>query len=160
MASPSKAAAARKPALPASRKPAATRTATGRTAPAKPGAARQAAAKSGTAKAGTRTTAASRGRYSRYSRAQPQPRRVYSQQAPSPDRYKEIQQALIQKGYLQGEASGSWGPESTQALQRFQQDQNLKADGKLDSLSLIALGLGPKRSMSAQARPEPPPARP
>jgi hypothetical protein len=31
------------------------------------------------------------------------------------------------------------------ALKRFQEDQNIAADGKLGALSLIALGLGPKR---------------
>ncbi len=66
------------------------------------------------------------------------------QTAPTPDRYKEIQGALAKKGYLHGEATGVWGQDSTDALRRFQQDQNLQASGKLDSLSIIALGLGPK----------------
>jgi cytoskeletal protein RodZ len=67
-----------------------------------------------------------------------------SQQAPTPARYKEIQQALADKGYLQGAPTGAWGAESADALKRFQQDRNLEPTGKLDSLSLIALGLGPK----------------
>jgi peptidoglycan hydrolase-like protein with peptidoglycan-binding domain len=66
------------------------------------------------------------------------------QTAPTPDRYKEIQEALAKKGYLHGEASGVWNEDSSDALRRFQQDQNLQASGKLDSLSIIALGLGPK----------------
>ena len=66
------------------------------------------------------------------------------QTAPTPERYKEIQEALAQKGYLHGEATGVWSPDSADALRRFQQDQNLQASGKLDSLSIIALGLGPK----------------
>jgi hypothetical protein len=66
------------------------------------------------------------------------------QMAPTADRYKEIQSALAQKGYLHGEASGVWNQDSADALRRFQQDQNLQASGKLDSLSIIALGLGPK----------------
>jgi peptidoglycan hydrolase-like protein with peptidoglycan-binding domain len=64
---------------------------------------------------------------------------------PSQDRYREIQQALIDKGYLQGEATGAWDATSVTALNRFKQDQNQKADGRLDSRSLIALGLGPKK---------------
>jgi peptidoglycan hydrolase-like protein with peptidoglycan-binding domain len=68
-----------------------------------------------------------------------------AQMAPTPERYKEIQQALIDRGYLQGPASGVWGPDCSQALKRYQQDQNLEATGKLDSLSLITLGLGPRR---------------
>jgi hypothetical protein len=67
-----------------------------------------------------------------------------TQSVPTPERYKEIQEALARKGYLHGEASGVWNPDSADALRRFQQDQNLQASGKLDSLSIIALGLGPK----------------
>lgn len=66
------------------------------------------------------------------------------QTAPTPERYKEIQQALAKKGYLHGDASGVWNQDSADALRHFQQDQNLEASGKLDSLSIIALGLGPK----------------
>lgn len=66
------------------------------------------------------------------------------QAAPTPERYKEIQEALARKGYLHGDATGVWNPDSADALRRFQQDQNLQASGKLDSLSIIALGLGPK----------------
>jgi peptidoglycan hydrolase-like protein with peptidoglycan-binding domain len=64
---------------------------------------------------------------------------------PSPERYKEIQQALATRGYFTAEPDGNWGPASTEALKRFQHDQKLVEDGKIGSLSLIALGLGPKR---------------
>lgn len=67
------------------------------------------------------------------------------QQAPTPDRYKEIQQALASKGYYKGDPNGEWGSDSVDALKRFQTDQSLMPDGKINSLSLIALGLGPKR---------------
>jgi len=70
------------------------------------------------------------------------------QQAPTPERYKEIQQALADKGYLQGSPTGQWGTDSADALKRFQQDRNLQPTGKLDSLSLIALGLGPRHEGS------------
>ena len=67
------------------------------------------------------------------------------QLAPSQDRYREIQQALASKGYLQAEqATGAWDQNSTDALKRFQMEQNLEPSGKINSLSLIALGLGPK----------------
>jgi hypothetical protein len=89
------------------------------------------------------------------------PARSY-QQAPTPDRYKEIQQALASKGYFKGEPNGEWGPDSADALKRFQTDQNLMPDGKISSLSLIALGLGPKRltakSEATPAPQAPPPA--
>src|SRR5207248_10884379 len=68
------------------------------------------------------------------------------QLAPTKDRYQQIQQALASKGYDSGEPNGAWGPESVEALKRFQSDQNLTPDGKLGSVTLIALGLGPKRS--------------
>ena len=82
--------------------------------------------------------------------------------SPTPDRYREIQQALSDKGYYKGEVNGQWGPEASDALKRFQAEQNLESDGKLNSLSLIALGLGPKRTLGAQAGglkpiPQPPP---
>lgn len=64
---------------------------------------------------------------------------------PTPERYKEIQQALASRGYFTAEPDGNWGPASIEALKRFQHDQNLVEDGKIGSLSLIALGLGPKR---------------
>jgi len=79
------------------------------------------------------------------------------QREPTPERYREIQQALIDKGYLQSPASGAWGPESVEALKRFQQDQKIDASGKLDSMSLISLGLGPKRDVASQNGRVPPP---
>lgn len=67
------------------------------------------------------------------------------QLAPSPDRYREIQQALAARGYMQADqVTGVWDQNSMGALARFQTDQNLDPTGKLNSLSLIALGLGPK----------------
>jgi hypothetical protein len=67
------------------------------------------------------------------------------QTSPAPDRYRQIQEALAAKGYLPAEqASGQWNDASADALKRFQADQNLDATGKVNSLSLIALGLGPK----------------
>ena len=82
------------------------------------------------------------------------------QLAPTKERYQQIQQALASKGYFSGEPNGVWGPDSTESLKRFQADQNLSPDGKLTSLSLIALGLGPKRlSAQSAAHPSPPPAQ-
>jgi len=64
---------------------------------------------------------------------------------PTPDRYREIQEALAARGYLSSEdANGTWGQASAEALKRFQAEQALESTGKIDSLSLIALGLGPK----------------
>lgn len=80
------------------------------------------------------------------------PRGPIAQQQPTVDRYREIQQALADKGYFSGTPDGNWGPESGEALKRFQREQNLEADGKIGALSLMALGLGPRRgTASAQA---------
>lgn len=115
------------------------------------------------AKKSTKSTATSAGKSTktaahRKGKATPRrPSRSY-QQAPTPERYKEIQQALVSKGYLQGEPTGQWGPDSVDALKRFQTTQNLTPDGKINSLSLIALGLGPKRlTAKSDAVPTPPP---
>ena len=95
---------------------------------------------------------------SKTSKSRSSARRSY-QQSPTPERYKEIQQALASKGYYHGEPNGEWGADSQDALRRFQAEQNLTADGKLSSMSLIALGLGPKR-LSAQSHTQPPPEQP
>jgi len=72
------------------------------------------------------------------------------QTAPTPDRYREIQEALAARGYLSADdANGTWGPSSTEALKKFQAEQSLESSGRIDSLSLIALGLGPKHDSAS-----------
>ena len=75
------------------------------------------------------------------------------QQVPTPDRYKEIQQALVDKGYLKGEPTGVWDADSVSAMQRFQQDQKLTPTGKINAPSLIGLGLGAKSAGAPEAAP-------
>jgi hypothetical protein len=78
------------------------------------------------------------------------------QLAPTPERYKEIQRALVSKGYLPADqANGQWGDSSAEALKKFQADQNLDGSGKINSLSLIALGLGPKHDTATVPKPAP-----
>jgi hypothetical protein len=79
---------------------------------------------------------------------------TYRQTAPTPDRYREIQQALIDKGYLKSEANGVWDAPSQDALRQFQTDQKLSPTGKLSAASLIALGLGPKTSAASAGPPQ------
>jgi hypothetical protein len=75
------------------------------------------------------------------------------QTSPTSDRYKEIQDALVAKGYLPSEeATGNWGEASADALKKFQAEETLETTGKINALSLIALGLGPKHD-SLPARP-------
>jgi hypothetical protein len=64
--------------------------------------------------------------------------------APSADRYREIQESLISKGYLQSPASGVWDQNSMDAMRKFQTDQKQEPTGKITAKALIDLGLGPK----------------
>ena len=83
---------------------------------------------------------------SRYARRAPAPS---YQVHPDPQRYQEIQQALADRGYFKGQVNGQWNDDSVDALKRFQADQKLENDGKINSLTLIGLGLGPKHEGSA-----------
>jgi len=77
------------------------------------------------------------------------------QTVPSPERYKEIQDALVAKGYMRPEDVGSgWNQTSVDALKRFQGDQKIDNSGKINSLSLIALGLGPKHDANPSKAPD------
>lgn len=102
--------------------------------------AKKTAAKKGSTKKGSSKLAASKKGAKRSRR----PSWRNTKRTPTPERYKEIQQALASKGYLEGVPDGVWSQQSVDALKRFQQDQNLDPSGKITSLSLIALGLGPK----------------
>ncbi len=68
------------------------------------------------------------------------------QAAPTAARYKEIQQALADKGYLKTEPNGVWDSNSEEAMKQFQTEKKLPPNGKINSPSLIGLGLGPKPS--------------
>jgi hypothetical protein len=113
---------------------------------------RHSTAKSTTARKGTAKTTARRPAVTWRNR----------QTVPSPDRYREIQSALAARGFLASDdASGNWNQASTDALKRFQQEQNLDATGKVNSLSLIALGLGPKHDENvAMPKPQDLPSQP
>lgn len=71
-----------------------------------------------------------------YSRRQP------TQKAPTADRIEEIQSALARNGYYQGDPNGKWDSSTVAAMQKFQSDHGLDANGKLDARSLQKLGLG------------------
>ena len=81
---------------------------------------------------------------------------------PDPDRYQQIQQALANNGYFKGSVDGKWGDDSVAALKQFQTDRKIPNDGKISSLSLIGLGLGPNRETASAppAAPVTPPAQP
>jgi peptidoglycan hydrolase-like protein with peptidoglycan-binding domain len=90
----------------------------------------------------TATTASAKKKTSARKKAVPAgpPRQL----APTPERYREIQQALADKGYLKSEPNGVWDDQSAEALKQFQTDKHLSPTGKISALSLINLGLGPK----------------
>jgi peptidoglycan hydrolase-like protein with peptidoglycan-binding domain len=111
----------------------------GAAAPPGKAAARQRPARPAGRKAGPRKT----GR-----KAAARPR---TQQQPEPERIREIQQALAARGYAV-EPTGVWDARTVEALKKFQEDHNitnLSGRGKLDPLTLIALGLGPSHSRPA-----------
>lgn len=112
-------------------------------------------------KAPAKTTSKSTKSKSTSKSAKNRARKPSTQQAPDEGRVREIQQALATRGY-NVEVTGAWGPQSVEALKKFQEDQNitnLTGRGKLDSLTLIALGLGPNRPPAATGAPAAEPAR-
>ena len=113
---------------------------TPKTAPKQP----VAPAKKATAPAKKTTTPAKKTTAKRTTTAKKRVVRPRTQQKPTPERYNEIQVALIGRGFLEGPADGKWGDDSVVALKKFQESQKLAVTGKIDSLSLIRLGLGPK----------------
>jgi peptidoglycan hydrolase-like protein with peptidoglycan-binding domain len=141
---------------PASGKKTAVKKASSKKTSSKKASSRQASTKPAATKAATTKTASSTSSKSKSGKSKRTAvvRRAVQQQ-PTAERYKEIQEALAAKGYFHGTADGSWGADSVDALKRFQREQNLEEDGKIGSLSLIALGLGPKRA--ASPAPEKPP---
>lgn len=52
---------------------------------------------------------------------------------------KNIQLALKEAGYKPGRVDGIYGPETTAAVRKFQNDRNLKGNGKINARTLGAL---------------------
>jgi Putative peptidoglycan binding domain len=136
-------------------------------APAKKAAAKKKAApakKSGTGTASSRKPGTTTKSASSRGKKTPAKRGVTwrnRQTSPTPDRYREIQGALATKGFLNSEdATGTWNQASSDAMKKFQAEQNLESSGKINSLSLIALGLGPHRDPAPPAPPRSTPQAP
>ncbi|MBI1737915.1 MAG: peptidoglycan-binding protein [Acidobacteria bacterium] len=79
----------------------------------------------------------------------PRPR---AQKAPTPDRIREIQAALAQKGFYEGEPNGKWDARSVEAMKKFQGANGLAETGKFDAKSLQKLGLGSEVAGAAAPR--------
>ncbi|HKD08508.1 MAG TPA: peptidoglycan-binding domain-containing protein [Bryobacteraceae bacterium] len=116
-----------------------TKKSSGKSAPSK-----AVSGKAGTTKTGARSSSAG----SRANSGKKPVRRVAAgpprQAAPTPERYKEIQQALADKGYLKTAPSGVWDAQSMEAMRQYQTDRKLEPSGKLTAAALIDLGLGPR----------------
>ncbi len=85
-------------------------------------------------------------------------KRRQGQMRPTAERIREIQAALIERGYLKGEPTGVWNAESANAMERFQQANGLEPTGRFEARSLIKLGLGPETAGVGAPRPPAPPA--
>jgi hypothetical protein len=128
-------------------------TSTAKKTPAKKSSKQAKASSKSSKRATTARSTKRRGRYSRRAVA-----RNTGQRSPEPERIKQIQSALASRGY-EIEPSGVWDSRSVAALKKFQDDnsiKNLTGKGKLDPLTLIALGLGPERGPEA-VKPKPNP---
>ncbi|HEY8132352.1 MAG TPA: peptidoglycan-binding domain-containing protein [Thermoanaerobaculia bacterium] len=54
---------------------------------------------------------------------------------------RDVQQALNDKGYSAGPVDGQWGPNTENAVKRFQQSSGLPQTGELERSTLAALGV-------------------
>jgi len=102
--------------------------------------------------ASKKTASSAKGSHSKASRKS---KRVRGQEAPTPDRINEIQEALASKGAFTGTPTGQWDDSTVDAMKRFQASHGLDPTGKLDALTLQKLGLGSQTA--GLAAPTPPP---
>lgn len=144
------------PKAPASKSPASVAKAQTSTTPATKAARPPAVAKSAPKTAAARTTAAKKAAPKKATAKKKTVARKRTQTEPTPERYMEIQEALIGRGLLPGPATGKWDADSVAALREFQASQKLEPTGKINALSLIRLGLGPKRDAQGQPAGVPP----
>ena len=79
------------------------------------------------------------------------PSKVSGQRAIDSDRATAIQTALIEHGYMTGEASGHWDATTEAAMQKLQADNGWQTKLIPDSRAIIKLGLGPNQGTSVAA---------
>jgi hypothetical protein len=81
-----------------------------------------------------------------------------TQKAPTPQRISEIQSALARGGYYQGTPNGKWDSNTVAAMQKFQSENGLSSNGKIDATSLQKLGLGSGTAGVDAPKPAAPPS--
>ena len=69
------------------------------------------------------------------------PSMLYDARSLDQGQVRQIQQALNKKGFHAGNADGTWGEETRQAVQNFQKAQGIKQTGQLDDKTVSALGV-------------------
>src|SRR5689334_1603420 len=84
--------------------------------------------------------------------AQPAPGLSYSQALNTPA-VMQVQDRMRQAGLYSGRVDGVWGPDSQQALERFQQRNGLQVTGTLNQATAATLGLSPGDLLAAGAGP-------
>ncbi|MBL8151676.1 MAG: peptidoglycan-binding protein [Blastocatellia bacterium] len=71
------------------------------------------------------------------------------------ERVREIQEALIKQGYLQGDATGQYDRTTVDAMTSYQKSNNLRATGYPTAESLRALGLTKAKVSSTDSEDHP-----
>ncbi len=85
------------------------------------------------------------------------PAKTPGQRSIDDNRASQIQASLIKSGYLSGEASGHWDPQTQAAMQKFQEDNGWQTKLIPDSRAIIKLGLGPAQDTNTSAASAPAP---
>jgi peptidoglycan hydrolase-like protein with peptidoglycan-binding domain len=65
------------------------------------------------------------------------------------DGIRQVQQALAKKGFDPGPIDGVLGPQTEQAIRKFQDHYGIKVTGRIDNQTLYALG---EAQLAGQAR--------
>jgi Putative peptidoglycan binding domain len=71
--------------------------------------------------------------------------RKRGQQKIDSERARQIQEALVREGYLDGRPSGVWDSDTQSAMVRYQMDHGWQGKVVPDARALIELGLGPEQ---------------
>ena len=85
--------------------------------------------------------------------AQPASSGLSYSQPLTPQALMQVQERLRQLGAYTGRVDGVWGPDSQQALERFQQSRGLQVSGQLNQATAATLGVNPVELLAARPGP-------